>query len=122
MEKRKWLRGVRNQPNAGADASSNGDGPARVSSIESGVDLDSTANMTEIMTVQEVARALRCSKAHVYNVIAGKVKGISPLRVISLGRRKLVRRATFVTWQSENEKVFPGVILRLSPQVDAADA
>ena len=32
----------------------------------------------EILTVAEVAVELRCSKAHVYNAIAGKVDGVFP--------------------------------------------
>jgi len=44
----------------------------------------------EILTVAEVASELRCSKAHVYNVIAGNVVGVSPLP--AMGRRKLARQ------------------------------
>lgn len=42
--------------------------------------------------VAEVALELRCSKTHVYNVIAGKVDGVRALPAISMARRKLVRR------------------------------
>jgi len=47
-----------------------------------------------ILTIPEVAAELRCSRAHVYNVIIGKVAGVSPLPAIAMGRRKLVRRST----------------------------
>ncbi|HYK90595.1 MAG TPA: helix-turn-helix domain-containing protein [Acidobacteriota bacterium] len=57
----------------------------------------------EILTVPEVAVELRCSKAHVYNAIAGKVRGISPLPAISMGRRRLVRRAALEQWKRGNE-------------------
>ena len=57
----------------------------------------------EILTVAEVATELRCSKAHVYNAIAGKVEGVSPLPAISMGRRKLVRRGTLEQWKKLNE-------------------
>ena len=53
----------------------------------------------EILTVAEIAVELRCSKAHVYNVIAGKVNGVHPLPAICMGRRKLVRRATLEEWK-----------------------
>jgi hypothetical protein len=46
---------------------------------------------------------LRCSKAHVYNAIAGKVEGVSALPAISMGRRKLVRRSAFEQWKKLNE-------------------
>ena len=57
----------------------------------------------EILTVTEVAVELRCSKAHVYNAIAGKVRGVTPLPAISMGRRRLVRRAALEKWKSANE-------------------
>ena len=57
----------------------------------------------EILTVAEVAVELRCSKAHVYNAIAGKVDGVCPLPAISMGRRKLVRRGALEQWKRMNE-------------------
>ena len=57
----------------------------------------------EILTVAEVASELRCSKAHVYNTIAGRVRGVSPLPAISMGRRRLVRRAALEQWKRMNE-------------------
>jgi excisionase family DNA binding protein len=57
----------------------------------------------EILTVAEVAAELRCSKAHVYKVIVGKVEGVSPLPAILMGRRKLVRRAALEYWKTANE-------------------
>ncbi len=57
----------------------------------------------EILTVSEVAVELRCSKAHVYNAIAGKVRGVTPLPAISMGRRRLVRRSALEQWKSANE-------------------
>jgi excisionase family DNA binding protein len=57
----------------------------------------------EILTVAEVAIELRCSKAHVYNAIAGKVDGVCGLPAISMGRRKLVRRAALEQWKKTNE-------------------
>jgi excisionase family DNA binding protein len=57
----------------------------------------------EILTILEVAAELRCSKAHVYNAISGKVNNIKPLPAISMGRRKLVRRGTLEEWKRTNE-------------------
>ena len=57
----------------------------------------------EILSITEVAANLRCSKAHVYNAINGKVAGLIRLPAIRLGRRKLVRRASLETWKSANE-------------------
>ena len=44
-----------------------------------------------ILTVAEAARELRCSKAHVHNIIHGKVEGLPPLPVLRIGRRVLIR-------------------------------
>lgn len=57
----------------------------------------------EILTAAEVASELRCSKAHVYNAIAGKIGGVSALPAISMGRRKLVRRSALERWKRTNE-------------------
>ena len=38
----------------------------------------------EILTIPEVAAELRCSKAHVYKVVNGRVAGVSTLPSISL--------------------------------------
>ena len=57
----------------------------------------------QILTVAEVALELRCSKAHVYNMIAGKVDGVRALPAISMGRRKLVRRTALEHWIEANE-------------------
>lgn len=59
--------------------------------------------VSEILTVAEVAAELRCSKAHVYNAIAGRVGGVSSLPAISMGRRKLVRRTALEEWKGHNE-------------------
>ena len=41
----------------------------------------------EILSALEVAKELRCSKAHVYNVMHGRVEGVLPLPSIPMGRR-----------------------------------
>jgi excisionase family DNA binding protein len=60
--------------------------------------------VAEILTTREVARELRCSKAHVHNMINGKVAGTMPLPAITLGRRRLVRRASLNEWLRANER------------------
>ncbi len=51
-----------------------------------------------VLTVREVAAELRCSKAHVHNIIAGKVHYLPPLPVLRIGRRVLVRHEAFAHW------------------------
>ncbi len=57
-----------------------------------------------ILTIAEVAKELRCSKAHIYAVISGRVTGVSSLPVIRLGRRKLVRRSSLERWKAANDR------------------
>ena len=74
-----------------------------------------------VLTVLEVAADLRCSKAHVYNVINGRVHGVTVLPAITMGRRKLVRRSTLEHWKRSNERGTLGPdMLSGSPEVDAA--
>lgn len=78
--------------------------------------------MTEpdsVLTVREVAIDLRCSKAHVYNVIKGKVKGVSPLEAIRMGRRTLVLRSSLERWKRANARTLGNAILPSSPELDA---
>ncbi len=51
-----------------------------------------------VLTVREVARELRCSKAHVHNIISGKVHDLPPLPVLRIGRRVLVRHDALARW------------------------
>lgn len=58
-----------------------------------------------VLTVTEAARELRCSKAHVHHLIAGKVPGVRPLPSLWLGRRRLILRESFDEWIRANERV-----------------
>jgi excisionase family DNA binding protein len=57
-----------------------------------------------VLTVIEVAKELRCSKAHVHNLINGRVPGTRLLPCVYLGRRRLIRRETLTAWIEGNEK------------------
>jgi hypothetical protein len=50
-----------------------------------------------------VAEILRCSKAHVANVLGGQVPGIPRLTHVSMGRRKLVRKEWLDHWLENNK-------------------
>lgn len=56
-----------------------------------------------ILTINDVAAILRCSKTHVSHVLAGKVAGIPKLTHISMGRRKLIRRSWLDQWMEANK-------------------
>jgi len=69
----------------------------------------------DLLSLAEVAELLHCSKAHVCNAVAGRVPGCPPIPVVSLGRRKLVRRATLLSWIEQNEQAAtPAVIPALA--------
>jgi excisionase family DNA binding protein len=59
--------------------------------------------LSPLLTVMEVARELRCSKAHVHHLIAGTVRGVRPLPSLWLGRRRLILRQTLHAWMQANE-------------------
>ena len=59
----------------------------------------------DVLTLREVAETLRCSKAHICNLINGKVHGTVPLPIVTVGRRRLVRRSSLHEWLKSSEKV-----------------
>lgn len=90
-------------------------------------DAPSYNRAVDILTVPDVAVELRCSKAHVYKAINGMVPGVTALPAISMGRRKLVRRAALEEWKRMNEHVADNsnrtnAILIPSQKNHAADA
>jgi hypothetical protein len=60
--------------------------------------------MEEILTAAEIAAELRCSKPQVYRLMNGAIPGVPRLPCISLGRKKVVRRASFESWKRASEK------------------
>ena len=62
------------------------------------------AILREVLTVRDVALELRCSMAHVQRVINGRVKNVSRLPAIRMGRRMLIQRDTLEHWKRSNEK------------------
>ncbi len=72
----------------------------------------------ETLTLAGVAVDLHCSKAHVSNLIRGRVAGVTPLPAIRLGRRVLVRRRTLDDWKRANERAAGGDTLSTSPKTD----
>ncbi len=57
-----------------------------------------------ILTINDVASILRCSKTHVSHVLAGKIAGIPRLTHIAMGRRKLIRREWLDEWMENNKQ------------------
>ena len=63
-----------------------------------------TVIQEDVLTMEEVATLLRCSKAHLSNVLNGKVSSLPPLPHVSLGRRKLIRKSALDTWLKRLEE------------------
>jgi excisionase family DNA binding protein len=68
-----------------------------------------------LLTLKQVAALLHCSKAHVCKAVRGRIHGCPPIPAVSLGRRKLVRRETLLTWIERNEQA-ADVIMPTSPK------
>jgi hypothetical protein len=66
--------------------------------------MQETLKDDRILTINEVASILRCSKTHVSNALAGRVPGIPRLTHLAMGRRKLVRREWLARWMDEIKK------------------
>jgi excisionase family DNA binding protein len=58
----------------------------------------SATESARVLTMLEAAHELRCSKAHVHNIIHGKVHDVPPLPVLRIGRRVLIRSEALKAW------------------------
>ena len=61
-------------------------------------------DLPTVLTLNEVATVLRCSKAHASKLAAGRVKGVPVLPVIRLGRRVIIRRDALLDWLCANDE------------------
>lgn len=68
----------------------------------------------DLLTLTEVAELLHVSKAHISNIVAGRVRGCPPIPALPLGRRKLVRRESLLDWIARNEQA--NAMIRESPK------
>jgi excisionase family DNA binding protein len=87
---------------AGSTACS--DRAREMSSPRSETSMQEAGTPTEMLTLKEAAQVLRCSKAHLCNVLKGKVASLPPLPHVSLGRRTLIRRAVLQHWLERLEE------------------
>lgn len=65
--------------------------------------MHSPLDQFDLLTMAEVAELLHCSKAHVCNAVAGKLRGCRPIPSVRMGRRMLVRRESLMVWIEQNE-------------------
>lgn len=71
----------------------------------------------DILTLLEAAKLLRCSKAHICNLVNGRIPGVPPLPAVPLGRRKLIRRSSLYAWIGANEQ--PSRDVKMGPSRSA---
>jgi hypothetical protein len=57
-----------------------------------------TTELPSVLTLDETAVFLRCSKAHASKLARGLVRGVPALPVVRLGRRIIVRREALLDW------------------------
>jgi len=65
------------------------------------------AAIPRILNLAEAATFVRCSRAHLCNIINGKVRGIPNLPIVRIGRRVLFRRESLEHWLREVETAGP---------------
>ncbi|MDQ2843682.1 MAG: helix-turn-helix domain-containing protein [Acidobacteriota bacterium] len=58
---------------------------------------------SKVLNLAEAAALVRCSRAHLSNVINGKVRGIPRLPAVRIGRRVLFRRESLEVWLQQVE-------------------
>ena len=58
----------------------------------------SATERSHVLTLDQAANFLRISKAHLSNVINGKVPEVQPLRCFRVGRRILIKREWVDEW------------------------
>jgi hypothetical protein len=66
-----------------------------------------TVHRPKVLNLAEAAALVRCSRAHLSNIVNGKVRGIPRLATVRIGRRVLVRRESLELWLQEVEATTP---------------
>jgi len=62
-----------------------------------------TAAPSRVLNLAEAAALVRCSRAHLSNIINGKILGIPRLPAVRIGRRVLFRRESLELWLQQIE-------------------
>jgi excisionase family DNA binding protein len=82
---------------------------------------ESESCLCEFLKAEDIASELKSSKPHVYKLIAGKIKNVSRLPALEMGRCKRIRRSTFEEWKKANENKNNDDSIT-SPKTNAVDA
>ena len=79
---------------------------AEVQRVRRTIQPDSAAPL-KVLNLAEAAALVRCSRAHLSNVVNGKVPGIPRLPAVRIGRRVLFRRESLEAWLQQIELITP---------------
>jgi excisionase family DNA binding protein len=60
--------------------------------------MNGRTDRSSVLSLRQAADYLNVSKAHLSNVINGKVHGVKPVRFFRLGRRVLIKREWIDEW------------------------
>jgi excisionase family DNA binding protein len=66
-----------------------------------------SAALAKVLNLAEAAAFVRCSRAHLSNIVNGKIRGIPHLPAVRIGRRVLFRRESLETWLHQVESATP---------------
>ena len=55
-------------------------------------------HVEQVLTVGEAAQVIRCSRAHLLNIVHGRVANVPPVPYVRVGRRLLFRRESLERW------------------------
>jgi len=61
----------------------------------------------KVLNLTEAAALVRCSRAHLCNIVHGKIPGIPLLPTVRIGRRVLFRRESLERWLEAVEAAGP---------------
>lgn len=65
------------------------------------------AAIPKVLNLAEAAALVRCSRAHLCNIVHGKIPGIPLLPTVRIGRRVLFRRESLEQWLEAVEAAGP---------------
>jgi predicted DNA-binding transcriptional regulator AlpA len=65
------------------------------------------SSVPKVLNLAEAASLVRCSRAHLCNIVNGKIRGIPRLPSVRIGRRVLFRRESIELWLQQVESAGP---------------
>jgi excisionase family DNA binding protein len=71
--------------------------------MHAGVQMPIPQSDKAILSIDDVAQILDCSRSHVSNLLSGRVPGVPPIPHIRAGRLRRVRREALMEWFRQQE-------------------